>query len=273
MYGIVLLVATAVLWSSGGLLIKWVQWHPLAIAGTRSAIASLVILACFRGQPLQWSKAQGIGAIGYAGTVMLFVTATKWTTAANAILLQYTAPLFVAVLGHWLLGERTSRADWMRLLVICAGMALFFVERVGGGALAGNLCAVGSGFCMGLFTVYMRAQRHASPYGSVLWGNIVTFLVGLPFIFSANSPGMGGWAALLVLGIFQLGLSYVLYSIAIKHVTALEAMLITIIEPLLNPLWVFLLLGEAPGWLALVGGGVIMAGVLSKYIVRTEGGQ
>lgn len=262
--GIVLLVMTAVLWSTGGVLIKSIDWHPLAIAGARSGIAALVIRAAFHNSRLSWSRPQLTGALAYSATVVLFVTATKMTTAANAILLQYTAPVFVAILGAWLLKEKATAQDWLTIAVVLGGMTLFFVDKMSPGGLMGNLLAVASGFSMALMAVCMRWQKDGSPFGSIFLGNILTFFIGLPLILS-TVPGPGEWTAIVILGAFQLGLSYILYSMAIKHVKALEATIITVIEPILNPVWVFLLLGEVPGQWALLGGAVILVAITGRY--------
>ena len=264
--GVVMLLAAAILWSSGGLLIKSVDWHPLAIAGARSAIAALVIGLAFRGEKLNFSRPQLLGAAGYACTVMLFVSATKLTTAANAILIQYTSPVFVAILGAWFLGEKPRTTDWITIAVVFGGLILFFLDKMSAGGLLGNLLALASGFAMAVMTVSMRKQKDSSPFGSVLLGNLATVVFGLPFMLG-SSPDLSGWIAIVLLGVFQLGLSYMLYSVAIKYVTALEAILITTIEPILNPVWVFLMLGEQPGPWALVGGLVIIAAITGRYIL------
>lgn len=264
--GVLLLVVTAVLWSTSGLGIKWVHWHPLAIASARSAVAAVVVWLAFRRTPLQWNRALFAGGVGYAAMMVCFVAANKLTTAANAILLQYTSPLFVAVLGLVFLGEKPQRSDWLTMAVVCGGMVLFFQEQMSPGSLAGNLLAIGSGFSMAVMVVALRSQRQGSPHGSVLLGNLLTVLCGLPFL-GEGSPGAAGCLVLLAMGIFQIGLSYVLYSLAIKRVSALEAAIVTMIEPLLNPLWVFLLLGEGPGRWAVYGGGVILTAVAVRYVL------
>lgn len=263
---VILLVITAVLWSSGGLLIKAVDWHPLAIAGMRSAIAALVIWMAFRKEKINFSAPQLMGAAAYAGTVILFVSATKLTTAANAILIQYSAPVFVALLATWFLGEKPRPADWLTIGVVFGGLLLFFQDKMSAGGLLGNLLALASGFCMAVMIVSMRKQKDGSPFGSVLLGNGATLLFGLPFM-SGSGPDLTGWIALGLLGVLQLGLSYVLYSVAIKHVSALEAIIITTIEPILNPIWVFLFLGEQPGPWSLAGGLVILIAILARYIL------
>lgn len=263
-----LLVITAVLWSLGGVLIKSVEWNPLAIAGARSAIASLVILIYLGKPKINWSVPQILGAFAYAGTVILFVAANKLTTAANAILLQYGAPVYVAFLGKWFLGEEVAQEDWWAVGAVLGGMVLFFFDQLQWGNLVGNLLAVLSGWTFAFLIIFMRMQKDSSPLESVLLGNIFTALIGLPFMWQ-GAPPPGSWATLIFLGTVQLGISYILYSIAIKGVTALEASLIPIIEPILNPLWVFLFMGEVPGKWAMVGTGVILISIVLWYLEKS----
>jgi drug/metabolite transporter (DMT)-like permease len=260
---ILAMLLAAVLWSLGGILIKWVQWNPMAISGMRSAIAALFLLVVLRRPRFTWSPAQLGCAVAYAGTVILFVVANKWTTAANAILLQYTGPIWVALFGGWFLGERATWIDWAAIALVIGGMSLFFLESLGGGGLSGDIVAVLSGVCFGSLALFMRKQRGGSPVESIILGNALAALAGLPFMFDAL-PDASSWGGLLLLGIVQLGVPYWLYSVAIHHITALEAILIPVIEPLLNPLWVLLLLGEAPGPLALVGGAVVLGAVTGR---------
>lgn len=263
-YAILSLAAAAVLWSSGGVLIKWTDWHPMAIAGGRSLISAVLIWFAFRKDKLTFSPAQWAGAAAYCGMVSMFVTATKLTTAANAILLQYTAPVYVALLSSWLLGEKTTRRDWLTICLVFGGMVFFFMDKVTAGGMAGNLFAVGSGISFGLFVIFMRMQKNDAPFGSVLLGNIMAFLISIPF-FENCALTSSNLASVAALGVFQLGIAYVLYARAICYVQALEATLITTIEPILNPVWVFLLLGEAPGTFALIGGLIVVTAITLRY--------
>ena len=251
------------------MLIKSVVWHPLAIAGARSAIASLVILLYLGKPEINWSWPQIAGALAYAGTVILFVTATKLTTAANAILLQYGAPIYVVFLGKWFLNEEASREDWWAVVAVLGGMVLFFFDQLQWGSLLGNIIAVLSGWSFAFLIIFMRMQKDSSPLESVLIGNIFAALIGLPFMFEYLPPP-GAWVNLIFLGTVQLGLSYILYSIAIKGVTALEASLIPVIEPILNPLWVFLAIGEIPGKWALAGSAVILTSVILWFLKKNR---
>lgn len=267
---ILFLLLAALLWSTGGFFIKWVDWHPMAIAGGRSAISAVVFAAAFRKTlKITWSPVQLTAAVAYALTVSLFVVANKLTTAANTILLQYTAPVHVALLSAWLLKEQPSRRDWLTITAVLAGMILFFFDQMSPGNLLGNLCALFTGLTFGLFIVLLRKQRDASPAASVFLGNIFTAFAGLPFMFD-SLPSPAGWAGLAFLGVFQLGLAYVFYTRAISHVTAMEAVLITLIEPVLNPIWVFLLMGETPSITALIGGSVIIGAVTARQIIEAR---
>ncbi len=263
---ILFLLLSAILWSLGGLFIKMISWNPVAIAGLRSLIAMVIIVAYVRHPHFTWSFPQIGGAIAYAVTVTLFVIATKLTTAANAILLQYTAPLYVAFLGAWFLGERTRWFDWVIILIVLSGMALFFFDHLTPGNQLGNGCAIVSGISFAFFVLFMRKQRNESPFETVILGNLFTGLIGLPFMFE-SMPDARSWMGLVFLGVIQLGLSYVLYSEAIRHVTALEATLIPGLEPILNPIWVFLVLAERPGKWALIGGFIVLISVTLRSLI------
>ncbi|MBI4765909.1 MAG: EamA family transporter [Deltaproteobacteria bacterium] len=267
--GLGLAFGAGLLWSLGGMLIKLVDWNPLAIAGMRSAIAFFVLLAVPRRPKLTWSGAQVGGALAYAATVILFVAANKLTTAANAILLQYTAPIYTAILGARFLGERVTRGDWATIVIVISGVMMFFVDRLTFGGLAGNLLALISGLTFAVLAVFLRKQKDESALESVLMGNLITALIGLPFMFQ-GSPGGQSWLGLVLLGVFQLGLSYLLYTEALKRISALEGTLITSIEPILNPVWVFLALGEKPGPWALIGGAMVLVAVTGRSLLKTS---
>jgi drug/metabolite transporter (DMT)-like permease len=251
----------ALCWSLGGLLIKSVTWPPLAVAGGRGLIAGVFLLLTNRGLRFHFSRDQVIGAIGYAACTVTFCTATKLTTAANAILLQYTAPVWVALFGAWFLGERATRADWITIAVVLLGMGLFFADSLELTHFLGNLIAVISGVCFAGMTMALRRQKDTSAAESIILGNFIAFAIGAWWIFHAPPLTPAGWGSLLTLGVVQLGVSYWLYARAIKHVTALEAVLIPVIEPILNPVWVLLTLGERPTLLALLGGVIVLAAV------------
>lgn len=268
--GIFLLVAAALLWSLGGVLIKWVDWNPAAIAGMRSAIAIPAFLIYLRRKPrFTWSRWQVLGAMAYTGTVISFVIATKLTTAANAILLQYTAPIYVALLAPLLLKEPTQAKDWLFIVLAVGGMSLFFLDQLSPAGMWGNLAALVSGGFFALLIMCLRAQKDASPFESVILGNALTALVCLPFMFGPL-PDWRGWLGLAALGAVQLALAYYCYSLGIKQVGALSAVIITTVEPIMNPLWVLVGVGEVPGPWALLGGMLILSAVTGRGVYVTR---
>jgi drug/metabolite transporter (DMT)-like permease len=273
-----MLLGAALFWSLGGVLIKGIDWHPLAISGARSAIGAAFLLIVFPRPRFRPALPQVGGAVAYAVTVTLFVVANKLTTAANAILLQYTAPVYVALFGAWFLGERPRRADWLTLAVVLGGMVLFFLEDLTAENLWGNVAALGSGMGFAWMALFLRKQKEGSTSESVILGNLLAALIGLPFIVSPPPPS-GDVLELLLLGVVQVGLPYALFARAIRGVTALESMLIPTVEPVLNPLWVLLLIGEVPGPLPLIGGAVILGAVTLRGLLpvlerrATSGGE
>ncbi|MEX2044792.1 MAG: DMT family transporter [Opitutus sp.] len=263
------LAIAALCWSLGGLLIKAVAatWPALAVAGGRGGIAALFLVCTNRGLRFHFSRDQLIGAVGYAACTITFCVATTLTTAANAILLQYTSPVWVALFGAWFLGERATRADWITIAVVLGGMTLFFADALETSNVLGNSLAVLSGVAFAAMTIALRKQKDGSPVESIILGNLLALVIGLPWIVGAPSLPASGWSALIVLGVVQLGVSYWLYARAIKHVRALEAALIPVIEPILNPLWVLLALGERPSPLALVGGATVVTAITLRAVV------
>ncbi len=261
------LVITALLWSMGGILIKSITWNPLAIAGTRSIIAVLVMLAVNPHPKFTWSGAQLGAAVAYALTMIFFVTATKLTTAANAILLQYTAPIYAALFGAWFLGERATKLDWLTILLVLGGMAFFFGDQLSLGGMLGNLAAIVSGVFFAGTAIFMRKQKDGSNLESLMLGNLFTAIIGLFFMFDGNTPNLQGWIALGILGVFQIGVAYIFYAKAMKQVTALEGLLIPVLEPILNPVWVGIFLHERPGKFAVFGGLIVLGAVTMRSVI------
>ncbi len=260
------LLLTALLWSLGGLLIKAVDWPPLAVAGGRGLIAALFLTLTHRRLRFTFSRVQLGAALAYAACTMTFVAATKLTTAANAILLQYTAPVWIALCGAWFLGERATRTDWLTIATVLGGMGLFFADGLALTHALGNFIAILSGVAFAAMTLTLRRQKDGSPVESIILGNLLSFALGFPFMLGVPLPSATGLAALLALGVVQLGCSYLLYARAIRHVTALEAVLLPVVEPLLNPLWVFLARGEQPGLWALAGGAIVLGAVTWRAV-------
>lgn len=282
---IVMLLLASVLWSTGGLLIKLVDWNPVAIAGTRSGISALFMLfyllvkhnrknakasvkAKFK---IKITKIKIIGAFIYASTVILFVVANKMTEAANVILLQYTAPIWVALFSGVILKEKVRKVDWVSVAFVMGGMGLFFIGDISQGQMLGNILAIFSGVALAGVIFTLKLQEEGTAVEMTFLGNLVTFIIGIPFMM-LSVPSSMSILGLILLGVFQLGLSYIFFAEAVSNVTALEAILIPVVEPLLNPVWVFLFDGEMPVSTAIVGGIVVVMAVVlrSVYVVQNE---
>jgi len=270
--GILAMAGTAFLWSIAGLFIKVIDWNPIAIAGSRSLIASMVILIYLRHPKIHLSFAQVAAAVANAATMLLFVSANKTTTATNAIVLQYFAPISTVFISALLLKERARVEHIVALPLVVGGMILMFLDELGGGRLLGNVLAFMSAITFSFYFVFMRMQKDGSPLESILLSHwltagicvVVSFFLPWPHVTS------NAIAAIAVLGIVQIGLSAILLSIAIKRVSAVQANLIAVIEPVFNPIWVFFAIGEAPGTVALIGGGIIIVAVTVTSIISAR---
>lgn len=259
----------AILWSTGGLFIKIAPMPALAVACGRSLIAGLFYLAVLRPdlRSARWAT-----AAAYAACIVTFVSATKLTTAANAIFLQYTGPAYVLVLSPFLLDEPFRPIDAVCVALSLLGMSLFFVGKVEAGQLAGNLLAVASGVFFALTVILLRRDAkggRGDAVPSTTLGNLLAAAATAPWALQA-APAMlsaRGAAVLLYLGIFQLGLAYLLFVRGVRRVPAAEASLISMLEPVLNPVWVLIGFGERPGRWAIAGGFIVVAAVLLRTLL------
>lgn len=261
-----LMCLCAFLWSIGGLFIKLLPWHAAVICGLRSLIAAIIILVYMRvtgcrlalKNPLVW-----LSGLGLMGTMLLFVFANKLTTSANAIVLQSTSPLYIMVIGAVFLGARYSRRELVMVGIVMAGITLFFFDQLTPGGLLGNLLALLSGLTMALmYTASGRLPDDSCSMSALVVGHLGAALAGLPFIL-LSPPEITplSVASILILGVFQLGIPYILYAIAVRRCSPLSCSLIGMIEPLFNPVWVFLVVGEAPGFFAFIGGIIVLTTV------------
>ncbi len=267
---LLLLLACGLFWSTAGVLIKFVDWHPGAIWSARCAIAAVLLYAIRRPSFDNISRAEWGAAVALAATTGLFILANKLTTAANAILIQYSAPVWVALLGRWFLGERTSRLDWLSIGLVLCGVTLFFFDQLSLDHAAGNLVALMAGvaFAFGAMTMRMVGRDPSSdPIRPLLLGNLMGAVLGAPFWFFGDFPDATGWAALLALGLVQQAAAYFCYAAAVRHATAIEVMLIPVIEPILSPLWVAIAFGEWPSGWALIGGTIVVAAVTLRGVL------
>src|SRR4051812_12061916 len=270
MRGAVLSVAAAaMLWSSGGLFIKLAPMPGLAVACGRSLIAAAFYLLLLRPD---LRKASWATAAAYAGCIIAFVAATKLTTAANAIFLQYTGPAYVLVLSPLLLDEPFRPIDAACVALSLAGMSLFFVGKIETGQAVGNLLAIAPGVFFAPAIVLLRREAKTGSgdaLPSTTLGNLLAAAATLPWALKAVPEMLSprGGAVLLYLGIVQLGLAYFLFVRGVRRVPAAEASLISMLEPVLNPVWVLIGFGERPGRWAIAGGAIVVAAVVVRTLV------
>jgi drug/metabolite transporter, DME family len=273
--GILLVVFAALTWSLAGIGIKVLWRDALAVAGYRSLFALPIVIAfvaatadrasLFRAarRPLVWGA-----SLSYALTVTVFVAATQLTTAANAILLQYTAPIHVALLSYPILRERLRRSDVIAIVGCMFGMVWFFREKVSTEGMTGNILALVSGVGFALLPLLLRraSDEKAAPLASILLGNIIVVLICTRSMILSPPPDARSWWIIIALGMGQLGLSYVAYSAGVARVRAVEAILIATIEPILNPIWVAIGYGEKPSRAAMIGGAIILVSVTATSL-------
>jgi len=267
--GALAMVVCAFLWSTAGLFIKLIDWNPLWIAGIRSLIAGVFLLAIVRTVRLRWSWPLVAAAVANALCMILFVLANKLTTSANAILIQYWAPVATAILGVLVLKERLHTEQLAALVGTIGGLLLLFADKLSPGALWGNLAALASGLAFSLMFLFTRMQKDGDPLQSLMLSHFICAVAALGLAAFTPLPSFSpqSLVSIVILGVGQIGLAAVFFSYGIKRVSAVTANLIAVIEPVFNPVWVLLVLGEAPtGW-ALVGGALILVSVTSASLV------
>ena len=267
-------LAAAALFSTGGAAIKASSLSSWQIASFRSAAACVVVLAILPESRARWSARSFAVGFAYAATMVLFVAANKLTTAANTIFLQYTAPLYLVIAGPLLLDEPVRPRDIAFLAVLGASLMLFFVDPSRESSTAprpmlGNALALSSGLfwaatALGLRWMARPGNGGAPVATSVVCGNLIAFLSCLPAALPARFPGALDVAIVLYLGVFQISGAYYFLTRGLRTVPALEASLLLLLEPVLNPLWAWLVHGERPGPWALVGGAVILVATMAK---------
>ena len=268
------LATAAALFSTGGAAIKAADFTAWQTAGLRSGIAAVAILLISPAARRGWTVRAVLVGFAYAACLTLFVLANRLTTAANTIYLQSTAPLYLLVLSPWLLKEPIRRQDLGFMAAVALGLALFFVSDEAPVASApdpirGNLLALISGFCWAVTVCGLRwlgsgEGRRGSAVAAVVSGNITAFLAALPMALPLGTHAATDWAVVIYLGVFQIAVAYVLVTSALTHIPALEASLILLIEPVLNPVWAWLFQGERPGPWPVLGGAIILGATALK---------
>lgn len=263
------MAACATMWSIAGIFIKLIPWNALTIAGFRSLIAAMVVLIFmkFTKRKIKVSRSSLIGALFVGSTFFAFVSANKLTTAANAIVLQFTSPVFILIISALVYHQQFFKADLLTVVLTLFGISLFFFDRLGAGNLLGNCIAVFAGLLMAGMYVTTGQMDDDSRMSAILFGHVMTALIGVPTAFLFPTPvSAGSVLSVLTLGILQLGIPYILYGLAVKNCPPLACSLVGAIEPLLNPVWVWIFYGEAPGIYALFGG-IIVIGAVTVWCV------
>jgi len=259
--GVLLVAGAALLWSSGGLGIKAIEDPPLKVAFYRSAIAAVALLLYFRPRLRRITPGFLAGIASYAACLISFVVATKWTSAANAIFLQYSGVVWVLLFSPLVVKEPLRARDAAAIAAAFVGMALFFVGRFEPRGRAGDAVALLSAIFFAGLVLSLRRERGVGAEAVVAWGNVLAAAVLFPFVAKGLALTARSAGVLFLLGVFQLAGAYVLFVRGIQHVTATQASLVGMLEPIANPIWVFLFLGERPGVFSIAGGLVVLAAI------------
>ena len=274
MSGRLQVLMAAMLFSTAGVVVKATVLTSWQVAGFRSAVAAVFLLLVARFPLRPTWRTLSVGLV-IAVTFISFIVANKLTTAAHAVFLQAAAPLYLVLLGPWLLGEGVHARDIPFLGVVFLGLALLFAGSVTPSATApnpalGNIIGAASGVAWALVLagvrLISREQGLKGAMAATFYGNVFAFLLCVPLAFPVGAAGPVDWAVIGYLGCFQLALAYVLLTRGIGKLTALEASLLLLLEPALNPLWTFLVHGETPGILGSIGGGLVLAATTARAL-------
>jgi len=259
--GLLLVAAAALLWSTGGVGIKALSEPPLVIAFYRSATAAVALFLIFRPRVWRWTPAFLVGIVAYAACLTTFVFATKWTSAANAIFLQYCGVVWVLVASPLVLKEPFHRRDAFAVAAAFAGMTLFFLGRFESRGYAGELTALASSVFFAVLVLALRSERGGGSEAVVTYGNVLAAAALLPFVRHELAVPPRDAVILGLLGFVQIGGAYALFVAGLRHVTATQASLMGMLEPVSNPIWVFLFVGERPGAFSILGGVIVLGAI------------
>jgi DME family drug/metabolite transporter len=259
--GIFYVFSAALLWSSGGLFIKLISFNAMQLSFFRCSIAALTFLILFRKQINNFNKLSVINAFLYAVVLISFVIATKTTTAANAIFLQATAPIYVLIFEPLIRKTKYERMNVITVSICVLAMTLFFIGELEPGQIKGNFVGLISGITFASFFLGMKKNDPKYQHSSIFWGNILVAIVCIPFLFSMDTLGPSDLLMVGFLGVFQIAVAYAFFSSGLKRTNAVEASIISMIEPVLNPVWVFIGYGEIPTVYAIIGGIIIISAI------------
>lgn len=265
--GVFAVILTALLWSSGGLLIKLISLTSMQLSFFRCLIAAVVFAVIFRKKVLKVNKLAVLNAVFYATVLTLFVIATKTTTAANAIFLQSTAPIYVLIFEPIINKTRWEPINIITIAVCFIGMILFFMGELSPGHLEGNIVALLAGVAFAAFFLGMRKNDKEYQQSAIFYGNIIVAVICIPFLFEMKSLSFSDLWMVSFLGVFQIAAAYAIFTYGIKRILAVEASIISMLEPVLNPVWVFLGYGEVPTTYAILGGIIIISAITIRTLV------
>jgi len=265
--GLLAVLCAAILWSTGGVFIKLITLNALQLAFFRSVIAAVVFAVIFKRTAFYANGFAIINALFYAAVLILFVTATKMTTAANAIFLQYTAPIYVLIFEPIINKTKYEAINIITIIICFIGMTLFFMGELSPGYFEGNIIALLSGVAFAALLLGMRKNKKEFQFSSIFYGNVIIGLICLSSVFSLDSLSLSDLSMVAFLGIFQIGLAYAVFSYGLKRVYAIEASIIGMIEPVLNPVWVFFGYGEVPSIMAIIGGIIIITTISIRAFI------
>lgn len=265
--GVLAVILTALLWSSGGLLIKLISLSSMQLSFFRCLIAALVFAIIFRKKVLKVNKLAVLNAVFYATVLTLFVIATKTTTAANAIFLQSTAPIYVLIFEPIITKTRWEKINVITIAVCFIGMILFFTGELSPGHLEGNIVALLAGAAFAAFFLGMRKNDKQYQQSAIFYGNIIVAIICIPFLFDLETISISDLWMVSFLGVFQIAAAYAIFTYGIKRILAVEASIISMLEPVLNPVWVFLGYGEVPTTFAIIGGLIIISAITVRTLV------
>ncbi|HZW40595.1 MAG TPA: EamA family transporter [Ignavibacteriaceae bacterium] len=265
--GTLAIFIAALLWSTGGIFIKLISFGALPLSSLRSFFSAATFFVIFKGKVFKYNKFAVMNALFYAAILVLFVAATKITTAANAIFLQYSASIYVLIFEPIINKTKYELLNVIVIIICFVGMGLFFVGQLAPGHFLGNILALLSGLAFAAFLLGMRKNKPEYQASTIFLGNTLIFLICSPFIFTIVNPSIKDFAMVGYLGIIQIGVAYAFFSFGLKKVLAIEAAIISMIEPVLNPVWVAIGYGEIPTIYSIIGGVIIISAVTIRTII------
>ena len=265
--GILFVFTAALLWSSGGLFIKLISFSAMQLSFFRCSIAAIAFALIYKKRILLINKLSLINSIIYAVVLITFVIATKTTTAANAIFLQATAPIYILIFEPLINKTRYDRINIITVSVCVFGMLLFFIGKIDPGHLEGNLVALISGITFAGLFLGMKKNDQQYQQSSIFWGNILVALICVPFLTSLERISFSDMWMVTFLGVFQIAFAYAFFASGLKRIFAVEASIISMIEPVLNPVWVFIGYGEMPTLTAIIGGLIILGAIIIRSLI------